>query len=151
MSIVTWDGKLLVCDRMGVNNGMQTEERKCKVFTAELGTGTVVAWTGPLGKGLAMAHWYSEGEIHGTFPACQADRDRWARLIVAHKNRIYYYEQVPFKLEVIGRYMAWGAGRDFAMGAFHQGANAAQAAEAACQFSDSCGMGLDVFNLSEIL
>lgn len=43
--------------------------------------------------------------------------------------------------------MAWGSGRDYAMGAMARGANAKEAAEIAMRFDNGCGMGIDVVSV----
>lgn len=47
---------------------------------------------------------------------------------------------------VFDRFMAWGSGRDFAMGAMEMGASAYRAVEVAIRHSTGCGYGIDLFD-----
>jgi ATP-dependent protease HslVU (ClpYQ) peptidase subunit len=44
-------------------------------------------------------------------------------------------------------FMAWGSGRDFALGAMAMGATAREAVAVACRFNVYCGNGIDAFDL----
>ena len=94
-----------------------------------------------------MVTWYLDGANPEKLPKFQ-EGDGWAQLVVATPEECFYLEDTAEKIKVEGEYMAWGSGRDFAMGALAMGADAKQAVEVACRFSVSCGMGVDVADLS---
>jgi ATP-dependent protease HslVU (ClpYQ) peptidase subunit len=46
-------------------------------------------------------------------------------------------------------FIAFGAGRDYAMAAMHLGCDAHRAVEVACVFDTGCGMGIDTLELDQ--
>lgn len=142
MSIVAYDGKSLAADRQMTRGNFKFEVRKIRRINSY-----VLAWTGYMSSGLAMAHWFENGALRGDFPACQQNNELWARLIVVSKDEVVYYEQTPHAIGVYAPYMAWGQGSDFAMGAMSHGATAKEAVEIACRFDTGCGFGVDVETL----
>jgi hypothetical protein len=90
-----------------------------------------------------MARWYEAGADPADFPKCQEDKDDWARLIVVADGRVMVYERHPIAFPVEDPFMAWGSGRDYAMGAMARGATAREAVEIAMRFDHHCGMGID--------
>lgn len=102
-----------------------------------------------------MKYWYERGCKHEEFPACQRDKDLWSRLIAipyrSQGNRqLVYYEQGPEPIPFYGPFMAWGSGRDVAMGALAMGADARKAVEIACKYNVYCGMGFDVIEITQV-
>lgn len=143
MSIVAWDGKTLAADRQGTHYGLRRTIPKSK----RLPNGDIVAWTGEAAQGLILSDWHVDGADPEKWPKFQ-ETDDWCRLIVITKQGVIEYEQYPAPMRFEGAYMAWGAGRDFALGALAMGATAKEAVEVACRFNNSCGMGVDVYELT---
>lgn len=146
MSVVVWDGKTLAADRQGTNGDMRLTEPKMAVQVSEFGD-VVCAWTGISAYGKQLAQWYYNGAHKDDWPEFQKDKDNWCRLIVANSDGCIFYEVTPYPLVVHDPYMAWGAGRDFAMGALSMGADARKAVEVASKFSTVCGGGVDAYDL----
>lgn len=146
MSVIVWDGKTLAADRQG----MSAELRILIIKMRQLSDGTILAWTGNHECGLAMARWYEEGARPEQLPASQ-NKDDWSRLIVLLPNRkLITYEQYGEPQEVLDCPTAFGAGRDFAIGALAMGADARKAVEIACQFSVVCGFGVEAIDVVSI-
>ena len=143
MSVVVWDGKTLAADCQVTAAG--TRHRVSKIRKLE--SGEVLAWTGWQDSGLAMADWYQQGADPKAFPAIQSDENRWSRLVVASPAGVFAYEHLPFRLDVLDPYCAWGAGMDYALGALAMGADARRAVEVACLFSVDCGFGVEAYDL----
>ncbi len=145
MTVIAWDGKRLAADRQATNADMRAKVSKAR----RLSGGCVVAFTGELEKGLVLTRWYEEGALPERWPAFQKTDD-WTRLIIADANgvRVYEKELVPQTFDET--FMAWGSGRDFAMGAMAMGADAKQAVEVASMFNVYCGGGVEVFDLQEV-
>lgn len=144
MSVVAWDGKTLAADRAASCAGLVFPSRKIW----RLDCGTVVATTGAAEVGLALLRWFKEGRKRELWPAIQSDKEQWSRLIFATpEGNCYWYEMLPEKQTVESDFDAWGAGRDFALGALAMGADARTAVRVASQFSDSCGHGVEAFDL----
>lgn len=108
--------------------------------------GTVLAWTGTLALALAISQWYQSGAIPADFPE-PGDNEDFARLVVFQTDgQIFGYEQYGVGIPILDPFAAWGAGRDFALGAMAMGADARKAVEVACQFSTHCGLGVDAID-----
>ena len=143
MSVVAWDGKTLAADRQAGCAGLRIETRK--IWRQE--DGTVLAFTGSIDSMMMLLRWYREGAKVEQWPASQARKD-WTRLIVVKPNlTINVYERYPEPEIVIYAPTAWGAGRDYAIGAMAMGADARKAVEVTNQFSESCGFGVDAFDV----
>lgn len=139
MSVIAWDGQNIAADKQATCAGMRITTTKLK----RLESGEVVGYTADQDSAEAVVSWYANGADPTKWPTCQADKEAWARLIVFRKDGIYVYERQPFAVKCEDKFMAWGSGRDYAMGAMARGATARQAVEAACLFDTSCGMGID--------
>lgn len=150
MSVIAWDGKTLAADRQANDDGMRRMATKL-IVTAK---GEALAWTGDHSYGLALAGWYTIQTVWPTAP-----EGVWARLVVVRmangkmpdgsvlkKPQVVVFENMPVEVEIVDDFMAWGSGRDFAMGAMAMGAGAVKAVEVACQLDTNCGMGVDSYD-----
>lgn len=150
MSVVAYDGRVIAADRQGMNGDFPFETRKL----LRLRNGDIIAWAGSIDGGLAMARWYEGGCKREEFPVTQRDKDLWSRLIVIPNEPLHrqvrYYEQGPEPIFLHEPFMAWGSGRDIAMGALAMGADARKAVEIACRYNVYCGMGIDEIDLSRV-
>ena len=144
MSIIAYDGKTLAADRQGTCADLAATHTKIK----KIPSGEVLAWTGEEEQGLCLALWYEAGSPVDKWPKFQ-EGDDWTRLIVASKEGVFTYEQVPKKVCVEDPFMAWGSGRDFAMGAMAMGADAEKAVLIANKHNIYCGKGVMSFRLRE--
>lgn len=142
LSVVAWDGKTLAADRQGSQGDLRF--RTCKI--RKLPNGDLVAFTGPLENGMAVALWYEKGADPAAWPASQKGDD-WSRLIVVSRGKVFVYEQLPLRQPVLERVAAWGSGRDFALGAMAMGATAERAVQVASRFASSCGFGVQAFQV----
>jgi hypothetical protein len=141
MSIIVWDGKSIAADKQATNNGFRHTTTKLR-----RSLGLVLAYTGDQDSAEAMVHWFEMGADVEKYPAFQNDEKRWARLIIVSEHNVIVYERTPHPLNIEDAFMAWGAGRDYAIGALACGKSAREAVEITCRFDISCGMGV-----SEIL
>lgn len=137
MSVIAWDGKTLSADRQSTNAEMRVSVSKMRKTDD-----AIIAWTGAYEYGLLLAQWYIDGAQTDKWPAFQRT-DKWCRLVVATKQGVVEYEQEPVAQPVSAEFFAWGAGRDFAMGALAMGATAQQAVEIASRFNVYCGVGIE--------
>lgn len=142
MSVIAWDGKIIAADKQATNSSMRAKCTKAK----RIGD-YVYAFAGDLECGLAMIDWHVNGANKEDWPKFQEDPDRWTRLVVADATGCVSYEMVPIAVPVESEFLAWGSGRDFAMGAMGMGATAKEAVEIANMFSTDCGFGVDWFEL----
>lgn len=141
MSVVVWDGKTMAADKRACVGELAVQVAKAW----RVRDGVVLAVTGDAGPGQMLVDWWVSGADPAKWPAVQAT-DNWTRLIVWEPGqRPYSYEQHPAKLHFEHPFMAWGSGRDYALGALAMGATARQAVEIASRFNIYCGNGVDEF------
>ena len=140
MSIVAWDGTTLAADKMAICSGAMLPATKIK-----RAGDIVLAWTGGLSFGIALADWYIRGADRRDWPEFQKTDD-WCRLIVFDKE-IFFFEQSPYAIPVEGSFYAWGSGRDFALASLYLGNTAVKAVAVASALCDSCGLGVDYFKV----
>jgi ATP-dependent protease HslVU (ClpYQ) peptidase subunit len=145
MTVIAWDGDTLAIDRQGQVDGMKYQAIKARALL----NGDVVAYAGSLSQGLLLGDWYEAGAKKESWPEFQKDKDEWTLLIVANSKGCSFYEKLPVAIPVVSAFMAWGSGRDFAIGAMDAGCSAEQAVRIASRHSTSCGEGVDVFKLRE--
>jgi len=143
MSVIAWDGKMIAADKQATCSGMRFTTTKMR----RLPSGEVLAWTGEQDGGELLAIWYANGADITKWPEFQKDKELWVRLIVANVSVVKFYERQPIAVVVEDAYMAWGSGRDYAMGAMAFGADAEHAVSIASKFDNGCGCGIDMFLL----
>jgi hypothetical protein len=144
MTIIAWDGKSLAVDKVCVCSEMAFTVTKAKKVSET----AVAAWTGDHEQGLALARWFKKGAFTTEWPKFQ-EGEKWTRLVLMDSSGVYCFERLPVRQYFEDPFMAWGSGRDYAMGAMAMGASAKQAAEIASQFNVYCGNGISVFSLND--
>lgn len=145
MTCIAYDGRFIAADRLAINHTYMT--RCQKVFREP--DGTVMACCGTLEQGLALMDWYRQGKDPAKWPKFQENKDDWTRLVVGlGRGNVVLYAQLPVVVPVMDEFSAWGSARDFAVGAMAMGAGAHRAVEVAMQFDNTCGLGVDCFELA---
>lgn len=144
MSVIAYDGHMIAADRQATNAGLRYMTTKLR----RLKSGVVLAWTGDQDTGELLAQWYEQGANPTEWPEVQKDKEAWCRLIVATGKECRFYERHPVSIKVEDAFLAWGSGRDYAMGAMAMGASARKAVHVASRFDHNCGLGCDVFVLN---
>ncbi|MES2704828.1 MAG: hypothetical protein V4649_19490 [Bacteroidota bacterium] len=142
MTIVAWDQQIIAVDSLASLSGTTYAMRKWELYTFYEDK-HILLITGNMAFGMQQMEWYKKGQAH-EFP--QAKEGEFGRLVVATPHGVHWYEGTNGKLESIGRYMALGSGMDFAIGAFHHGATAIEAVQAACEHDEACGGAIVAFN-----
>ena len=145
MTVIAWDGRILAADKQETTNGVKFSTTKLKY----LGNGDYAAATGNRNDCLAMMEWYKDGADRDKFPQLGKGDDSYSLLLVIRNNlSAVYYENSPFAVNVEDRKIAFGCGRDFALGAMAAGVSAFEAVKIACQFDIHCGVGCDWVNVA---
>lgn len=139
MTCVAWDGKTIAADKRAVTGDTPVTVTKLRRHQDK-----ILACTGDFSSGLMLIRWYELGHDPAFWPACQREKDTWARLIVASGEGVWIYEREPVAFFVEEPFMAWGSGKDAALGALHCGKTAKEAVEIAALVDLSCGNGVDV-------
>lgn len=139
MTVIAWDGKTLAADKracLGTAIGVTTKIHRVDDY--------LVGIAGDASYGRTMLAWLQDGRKPDKFPASQADRDKFARVMAIWPGgEVWIYEDTPHPFRLEGRYAAIGSGRDFAMAAMHLGHDAERAVLVACALDSNCGNGVD--------
>ena len=145
MTIVVYDGDMLVVDRSGSDGVRKWEQVK---VWPDPKTGELLTGVGPATTVMLMRDWYLNGADPDKFPREQKGRD-WCEFIVVGPEGLVRYEQSHVPIDHAKYKSAFGVGRDFAYGAMAAGADASEAAAIACEFSNMCGAGFNVYTWRE--
>lgn len=151
MSVIAWDGNCIAADKRIVNEYTVFTGNKLVEVMRE-STRYIVGWVGMRSQGLLLLQWFQQGEHIEDWPKCQT-KEEWTRFVVLNtrERQIYSYEYYPSALPLSpeNKFMAWGSGGEFAIGAMAMGASAVEAVEIASRFSRECGNGVDVFEVNK--
>lgn len=144
MSVIAWDGTTLAADRQSTNQGTLSTVRKIWPHGKEL-----LAIVGDFSHGYLLADWYRNGADPEKYPAKVHEDSAFLTVIRREdgKPKIYRYEDSPAPLEFLDPIMAFGCGRDYALGAMSAGADAYRAVEIASEHDAYCGRGVDTLIL----
>lgn len=148
MSVLAFDGTYFAADRMMVNSGYC---HPCeKLFkTVRNGVEYYYGFTGNYDAFAELIAFYFYGE---PWPEFQKS-DKWTRLFVVRKGALgdvaaFEYQQSPKPIELpVAVPIAFGAGRDYAIGAMLAGKDAREAVRLTNLVADSCGFGVRWFNV----
>lgn len=145
MTVIAYDGLILAADQQGTRGRLI--EKTTKLFRYNCGGKQCVLGTsGTQETGLLMIEWYKNGALPPKYPDCQ-QKDGWSNLIVVMRDKVMFYSRWPAPVLLEDKFMAWGSGQDFAVGAMAAGKNAIEAVEITCLYSDACGVGIDAYDL----
>jgi len=142
MTILAWDGRILAADKMALCG--DTQKKVTKIFKLSPG-GQVVGFTGDLDLGLMLLKWYEAGACPKTFPKERDEKEAWGTLVVVGRDGCFFYERYGVAIPVENTFMAWGCGREVALGAMEMGATAMEAVFVASKWVNGCGFGCDWF------
>lgn len=143
MTVIAWDGTTLAADK-----AMWCAEHidiGTKIW--KINNDTILAGTGEFSTVLDMVDWWKRGGVPKDFPKRNTNIDTYARLIVVTAKGCHMVEISPVLIEVENTPVAWGSGRDYALGAMAMGAAAVEAVEIANNLCTTCGGGVDHFSL----
>ena len=156
MTVVVWDGKTLATDRQANDGSMKWEAEKAWYVNhkekkdmkgSELGwvyvnSHSIVSGVGVLGSILKMRDWF----VSGADPAALDVQPNTAELIVVSKKGLSVWSTNGTSVELSAP-MAFGEGREYALGAMAMGATASEAVQIANEYSLHCGKGVSCYTL----
>src|SRR5574340_819361 len=145
MSVVAWDGQTVAADKQGTIGDSiiitGTKMRRAK-------NGNVLAITGTLDLGTIFMDWYDDGENPEEWPLdLQKDENYASDLLLFTPEGAYSFGRLGYKMKVEDKFMAWGCGSSFALGAMAAGAKAADAVQIASTYNPFCGNGIDIMRI----
>ena len=138
MTVVVWDGKTLATDRQANDGSMKWEAEKAWY----VGTDHIVSGIGVLGSILKMRDWF----VSGADPATLNVQPNSAELIVVSSEGLSVISSNGTSVELSAP-MAFGEGREYALGAMAMGATAQEAVQIANEYSLHCGKGVSCYTL----
>lgn len=145
MSVVAWDGNVLATDRMANDGSLKWESSKAwYVVSKQTGKICIVSGVGMLAHILEMRDWFRDSGN----PEDLNIPKQTAELIVVDDEglAVYSYNGTSVRLSAP---MAFGEGREYALGAMAVGADATQAVHVANEYSLHCGKGVECFTIQE--
>ena len=140
MSVIVWDGKCLATDRQANDGSMKWEAEKAWY----VGTDYIVSGVGMLGSILKMRDWF----VNSGDPAALDVPHNSAELIVVSSEGLSVISSNGTSVELSAP-MAFGEGREYALGAMAMGATAEEAVQIANEYSLHCGKGVLKYTLHE--
>lgn len=140
MTVIVYDGRFLAADKLDACGDLKMP---CtKIF--EAADGSILSGAGRASSILHLKRWYETGCKVDKWPAeVQEDENGFANLVIANQKGVMWLARGPFLLPLESIPMAWGIGREVAMGAMAMGANAMEAVEVANKICRDCGFGVD--------
>ena len=144
MTAIVWDGTTLAADKRGCEQNLA--RTVTKLHRAQ--NGNLLGFCGILEQGLHLVDWYNAGADPAEWPAFQtAPGDDWTVLVVVTPTGVFTYGKLPIRRPLEDPFMAWGSGRELAIGAMAAGADARTAVEIAARFDTGVGNGIDTLRL----
>ena len=140
MTVVVWDGKTLATDGQANDGYMKWEAEKAWY----VGTDYIVSGVGTLGSILKMRDCFKS---HGDLSKLEIQPNS-AELIVVSSKGLTVWSSNGTSVELSAP-MAFGEGREYALGAMAMGAKASEAVQIANEYSLHCGKGVSCYTLQD--
>jgi len=145
MTVIAWDGKTLAADKLTTSGDVALTTTK--IFTFELDNKPVYAAScGTLVEGLILIDWYKDGADPEKYPEFQKGEKTGSTLVIVRDGVCYEWQTYATPIKHQDPFIAFGCGREFAIGAMAAGATAIEAVEIASRHNPDCGRGVDAFD-----
>ncbi len=144
MTVIAWDGKTLAADKQCTNAGHPMVVTKIHRMPDG-----ILGFIGNGGHASALLQWFQNGCIRENWPNKIGD-DTAGVVFITNGGEVRGYsgDDGPHYIIYENKFIAFGAGRDYALAAMHLGKTAREAVELACLLDTSCGMGIDALELA---
>lgn len=110
----------------------------------------LLALSGSGGHAHALLNWFRGERDPAHWPKADSEDEAGHVMHFTHAGVVVYSGTGCGTGEPVeDPFIAFGAGRDYAMAAMYLGCDARRAVEVACRFDIGCGMGIDVLTLDE--
>lgn len=137
MSVVTYRNYVMAADTRAYSGRHTPIGNKMKIRALN-NAGIAGVVTSQPGLGEALLEWLESNRDPGLYP--NMPEPVFDILHVDEKGEVYFYHDSPYPSGPLsGPFFAVGSGCDFALGAMAVGADAVQAAAAACELDTVCG------------
>ena len=145
MSVVAWDGKGVAADRLGCCGNLTSIVPK--LYPAR---GYALGFVGTEEVGLMLIDWFDNGAKKSEWPQEAQESEFASSLIVVGRKKVWVCNTFPVFSLNHDPFMAWGSGRDLAMGAMAMGAGAEMAVQITSDHDAGCGGGVDYYPCREL-
>lgn len=139
MTTIAWSAKTntLAADSRIVGGALMFDAEK----TSVLEDGTVLACYGTYQDSMELVQWWNDGADPASWPPRQrCDPPVAGLVVITNKGKCMWFEGGPVPMRSEGsKFLAWGSGADFAMGAMAMGATPEQAVAIAARFNNETG------------
>ena len=142
MTVVVWDGSTLATDKMANDGSLKWESPKAWYVDNK-----IVSGVGLLQHIVLLREWVRKGAVVEDYPRHILNQHHTHQLVVVDSEGLWVYEGVPVPVQHGHTPIAFGHGRDFALGAMAMGANAEKAVEITNKYSLQCGNGVYTYTL----
>ncbi len=149
MTTVAYRNGVLAVDRMATfGDTVMLEANKLKLLSGD--PPTVIACAGNIPIIVSFYDWYESGrkELFRPDPWSNTEKDYITALVLTRDSLNFYSTNTPVPYD-IDKYFSIGSGRELALGAMWQGANAVEAVQAANEHSTYSGFGVMYVNIFE--
>ena len=143
MTVVVWDGKTLATDRQANDGYMKWEAEKAWYMVRQT-EHYIVSGVGTLGSILKMRDCF---KANGNLSTLEVQPNS-AELIVVSSKGLTVWSSNGTSVELSAP-MAFGEGREYALGAMAMGATAQEAVQIANEYSLHCGKGVSCYTLQD--
>lgn len=142
MTVIAYRDGIMAADKQSTFQDMRM--RTTKLFQHD---DWIVGGCGGTAKIREIHEWMRNGMDPLTLPSFQRESETSVVMLLVKKDGLYYMDDSHALIHIEQSFYACGSGRDFAMAAMHMGATAKEAAEIACIYSSTCGMGVDTMQV----
>lgn len=142
MTTAAYDGRAIAIDSQITAGSRRMLHRKA--YT--LPDGTYMVASGRLDEFQQFLRWYEAGQERDDFPKL-TDMEVF---VVHGDGRVILWDHNGAEMDVTGKLSAIGSGGDYALGAMHMGANAAEAVRVAAVYDIYTSGEVEVFDTSTI-
>ena len=143
MTVVVWDGKSLATDRQANDGYMKWEAETARSMVRQT-EHYIVSGVGTLGSILKMRDCF---KANGNLSTLEVQPNS-AELIVVSSKGLTVWSSNGTSVELSAP-MAFGEGREYALGAMAMGATAQEAVQIANEYSLHCGKGVSCYTLQD--
>lgn len=142
MSTVVWDGRTLAADSQATSNGLA--RKTTKIWANSIRIWAIVGMESHFTE---LTKWLDAGCDPNNWPSFQTTEDFSVLIVVRRKSNwqgmanafgafdVFVYEQRPYPIKLDSApFMAWGSGRELALGALAAKSSAIDALITACTY-----------------
>lgn len=142
MTIVFWDGKELIADRMA----SEPDSFFATTKIGKLKDGSLYGVAGNAHSGYIL-HWLNGERDPANYPS--GTNAEGEVMVITKKNQIFIYNEHPFPDQVEMPHWAIGCGSVIALATYKLVRDGVASVLAVCELSPACGVGVDAISFKD--